>query len=156
MAVAVGACRGPAGPELPRATGYVEATEIRVAAKVAGRVKTVDVTEGARVTAGATVATLATTDVDFALQRARAERARAVADVRVVEAGARVEDVRQAEAQVAAAAADQNAAEAELVAARGDAARFEQLLQNRAGSQKQRDDAVARRDAARQAARRRR
>ena len=59
-----------------------------------------------------------------------------------------MEDVRQAEAQVAAAAADQKAAETELVAARGDEARFVQLLQNRAGSEKQRDDAVARRELA--------
>ena len=79
VAVLLGACRGPASPAAPRATGYVEATEIRVAAKVAGRVTTVEAVEGARVAAGATLATLATTDVDFALQRARADRARAIA-----------------------------------------------------------------------------
>ena len=49
---------------------------------------------------------------------------------------------------MAAAASDQRAAEAELTAARADEARFEQLLRNRAGSQKQRDDAVARRELA--------
>jgi HlyD family secretion protein len=142
------ACRNNGEPQPPRASGYVEATEVRVSAKVPGRVATVAAVEGARVEAGATLATLLTTDIDFALQRARAERAQAAAQVRLLEAGARVEDVKQADAQVAASAAEQKAAEAELAAARTDEARFEQLLRNRAGSQKQRDDAVARRELA--------
>lgn len=104
--------------------------------------------EGARVEAGATLATLLTTEIDFALQRARAERAQAAAQVRLLEAGSRREDVQQAEAQVAVADADVKAAEAEVTAARADEARFDQLLRNRAGSQKQRDDAVARRELA--------
>jgi len=138
--------RAPEGP--PRATGYVEATDLRIASKIPGRVATVAVEEGARVEAGAVLATLSTTDIDFALDRARAERAQAVAQLRLVEAGPRDEDVRQAEAQLAAAAADRRATEAELTAARADEARFEQLLLNRAGSRKQRDDAVARRELA--------
>ena len=64
----------------------------------------VNVAEGARVEAGATCSsTLATTDVDLALQRARAERAQADAQVRLLQAGSRPEDIQQAEAQVAAA-----------------------------------------------------
>jgi HlyD family secretion protein len=91
------------------------------------------------------VVAIATTDADLALDRARAERAQADAQLRLVRAGARVEDVRQAEAQRAAAASDQRAAEAELASARTDEARFEQLVEKRAGSAKQRDDAAARR-----------
>ena len=99
----------------PRATGYVEATDVRVAAKVRGRVETVSAAEGARVDAGATSSPLSTTDVDLALRRARAERAQAVAQLQLLRAGSRAEDIRQAEAQVAAAAAaDRKAAEAEL------------------------------------------
>lgn len=142
------ACGADSSSAPPRATGYVEATDLRVAAKVPGRVATVAVEEGARVESGAVLVTLSTTDLDFALERARAERAQALAQVRLVDAGPRDEDVHQADAQVAAAAADRRAAEAELTAARADEARFEQLLQNRAGSQKQRDDAVARRELA--------
>ncbi len=104
--------------------------------------------EGARVEAGAVLARVATTDIDFAVSRVRAERAQAAAQLALLVAGSRPEDVRQAEAQSAAAASDMRAAEADLAAARADEARFEQLLQNRAGSRKQRDDAVARRELA--------
>lgn len=141
-------CRRETAPAAPRASGYVEATEVRVASKVPGRVAEVRVVEGARVAAGDILVTLSTTDVDLALGRVRAERAQAEAQLRLVRAGSRVEDIRQAEAQEQAAAADWRAAEAELTAARADEARFEQLLQRKAGSQKQRDDAVARRQLA--------
>jgi HlyD family secretion protein len=63
-------------------------------------------------------------------------------------AGTRPEDIHQLEAQVAAAAADRQAGQAELEAARTDEARFEQLLRNKAGAQKQLDDATARRELA--------
>jgi len=130
------------------ASGYVEATDVRVAAKVAGRVETVAVTEGQRVTAGQVLVTLATTETDLAISRAVAERAQAVAQLRLLQAGSRVEDVRQAEAQAAAAESDKRAADAELAAARIDETRFEQLIAANSGSRKQRDDAVARRQTA--------
>jgi HlyD family secretion protein len=142
------ACRAGSEPAGPRASGYVEATEVRVATKVAGRVQAVNVVEGARVAAGDLVATLSTTDTDLAVNRALAERAQADAQWRLLRAGSRPEDISQAEAQVAAAGADRRAAESELAAARTDAARFEQLVQKRAGTVKQRDDAVARRELA--------
>jgi HlyD family secretion protein len=128
-----------------RATGYVEATEVRVSARVPGRVAEVLVTEGQRVEAGASVATLSTAEIELALRRATAERAQADAQLRLLQRGARPEDIAQAEAQLAAAQSDQRAAEAEQTAAATDEARFDQLLARRAGSQKQRDDAAARR-----------
>ena len=146
--VAAAGCGARDAGTPPRATGYVEATDVRVTAKIAGRVASVVVSEGARVEAGAVLATLAPTDVDFALARARAERAQAAAQVALLVAGSRPEDVRQADAQAAAAAAELRAAQSELSAARADEVRFDQLLRNRAGSQKQRDDAVARRELA--------
>ena len=145
---AVSGCRSQADKAPPHATGYVEATDVRVATKVSGRVATVNVTEGARIEAGAVVATISTTDVDLALARVRAERAQAAAQLDLLLSGSRREDIRQAEAQAAAAAADRKAAEAEVSSARADEARFEQLLANKAGSVKQRDDAVARRELA--------
>jgi HlyD family secretion protein len=108
----------------------------------------VNVTEGARIEAGSVVATISTTDVDLSLARIRAERAQAAAQLDLLLSGSRPEDIRQAEAQAAAAAADRKAAEAEVSSARADEARFEQLLANKAGSVKQRDDAVARRELA--------
>ncbi len=132
----------------PKASGYVEATEVKIASKVPGRVAEVRVNDGARVTAGQVVVLLQTTDTDLAISRAQADRAQAQAQLRLLQAGTRPEDIQQGEAQVAAATADKRAADAELSAARDDEARFEQLLRNRAGSQKQRDDAVARRELA--------
>jgi HlyD family secretion protein len=146
--IAVAGCRSGAEEAPPHATGYVEATDVRVATKVSGRVATVAVIEGARIEAGAVVATISTTDVDLALARVRAERAQAAAQLDLLLSGSRPEDIRQAEAQAAAAGADRKAAEAEVSSARADEARFEQLLANKAGSAKQRDDAVARRELA--------
>ncbi|TAK16430.1 MAG: HlyD family efflux transporter periplasmic adaptor subunit [Acidobacteria bacterium] len=130
------------------ASGYVEATDVRVAAKVAGRVESVAVSEGQRVTAGQVLVTLATTETDLAMARVQADRAQAVAQLRLLQAGSRAEDIRQAEAQAAAAESDKRAADADLAAAKVDEARFEQLIAANSGSKKQRDDAVARRQLA--------
>ena len=148
LAASLGACRREPPPATARASGYVEATEVRLASKVAGRVATVTVAEGQRVTAGQVLVTLSTTDTDLALRRARAEREQADAQWRLVGAGARIEDVRQAEAQIGSAESERRVAEAELASARIDEARFEQLLRARAGTEKQRDDALARRQIA--------
>jgi HlyD family secretion protein len=148
IVVAGGACRSASEPSARRASGYVEATEVRMSSKVAGRVHRVNVVEGARVAAGDLLVTLSTTDTDLALDRTAAERAQADAQLRLLRAGARPEDISQAEAQLAAATADQRAAESELAAATLDEARYEQLVQKRAGTVKQRDDAVARRELA--------
>jgi len=132
----------------PRASGFVEATDVRLSAKVGGRVLEMNAIEGARVSAGERLVVLDTTDVELALQRVRAERSQALATLRLLEAGARPEEIRQAEAQAAAARAERQAAQAELAAAQTDAERFERLVAGRAGAEKQRDDAVARRDLA--------
>jgi HlyD family secretion protein len=143
----VSGCQREASP--PRlATGYVEATDVRAAARVGGRVAEVTVAEGAVVKAGDVIARLGTAELDLALRRAHAERAQADAALRLLRAGPRPEDVDQAAAQVAMAAADVRAAETERDAARSDEARFDQLLAARAGSVKQRDDARARRELA--------
>jgi HlyD family secretion protein len=143
-AAAVAGCRGQASDGGTRASGYVEATEVRVAPEVGGRILEIGVLEGDRVSAGAIIARLDDTDVKIALQRAQAERDQAAAQLRLLRAGARVEDVRQASAQLESAQADVKAAEAELESARDDLSRFEALLASNAGSRKQRDDAATR------------
>ena len=148
LALAGAGCRGTAVAPTRTASGYVEATDVRVAAKVAGRVATVAVNEGQRVQAGQVLVTLTTTETDLAVGRAQADRAQATAQLRLLQAGSRAEDVLQAEAQQASAEADVKAAEADLASARADEARFEQLLASKSGSQKQRDDAVTRRQLA--------
>lgn len=136
----------PAGP--PRTSGYVEATEVHVASRVGGRVHQVLAVEGDRVVAGARLVTLLTTEISLTRDRAEAERAQAVAQLRLLQAGARDEDRVQAEAQVTAAVSDRRVAEADLATTRADEARFEQLVRQAAGTTKQRDDAVARREVA--------
>jgi len=148
LALAIDACGGRAAEGPARASGYVEATEVRVGPQVGGRLIEVAVSEGDRVAVGALLARLDTADVDIALRRAEADRDQAVAALKLLEAGARSEDIRQAQAQVQSAQADVQAAESELQAASADLQRFEALLQSNAGSRKQRDDAVTRRDVA--------
>jgi HlyD family secretion protein len=106
--------------------------------------------EGDRVRRDEVIARFDTRDVELALRRARAEREHAVAQLKLLQAGARPEDIRQASAQVESARAETSAAEAELKSAETDLERFEQLLKSNSGSQKQRDDAATRRDVSRQ------
>ena len=144
VAVTAARCRGQANPDQARASGYVEATEVRVAPDIGGRILEVAVNEGDRIEAGALVARLDDTETSIAVRRAQAERDQAVAQLRLLQAGARAEDIRQARAQVESAQADVVAAEAELRSGRDDLARFEGLLASNAGSRKQRDDAATR------------
>ncbi len=145
FAVLLAACRPAPPPDTVRVSGYVEATEVRVAPEVGGRLVELRADEGDRVSAGQVLARLDPRDLELTLARLRAERDQAAAQLRLLLAGARVEDLRQAEAQVRSAEADVRAAEAELAAAVSDLERFEALLQSNAGSIKQRDDAATRR-----------
>ncbi len=142
------ACKDKPPADRVRVSGQVEATDVQVAAQVAGRMLELKVAEGDRVKVGDLLARLDTADAELALTRARADRQQADAQLRLLLAGARVEDVRQAEAAVAASETEVRAADAELSAARADVDRFEMLLASKSGSRKQRDDAVTRRDVA--------
>jgi membrane fusion protein YbhG len=142
------ACHRNAPATSNRATGYVEATEVRVSAEVGGRLVDLKVAEGDRVSAGDVIARIDTADTDLALRRAMAERDQAQAQFALVRAGSRPEDIRQASAQAQSAQADIRAAQAELDAAAADLERFENLLRANAGSVKQRDDAATRKEVA--------
>lgn len=131
-----------------RVSGFVEADDVQVAAEVGGRVVELSFDEGDRVEAGQVLVRLDTRDTELALTRARAERAQAEAQLRLLQAGSRPEEIRQAGAQVAAADAEVAAAEAELASAAADLERYEALLRANAGSVKARDDARTRRDVA--------
>ena len=143
------ACAKEAPSDRLRASGHVEATEVRLAPDVGGRVLTLNVKIGDRVTPGQTILTLDPKDAELAMQRGKAEQAHAEAQLRLLLAGARPEDIRQAESQVAIANADLAAARSELEAAEQDLDRFDTLLKNNSGSKKQRDDAETRRNVAR-------
>ena len=142
------ACAPAADPNQLRVSGHVEATEVRLAPEMGGRVLTLDVKEGDKVEAGARILTLDATDLTLSIARAKTEQASAEAQLRLVRVAARPEDVRQAEAQVEAAKADIPATLAELEAANADLKRYELLLERKSGAQKPRDDAATRRDVA--------
>ena len=147
-AIGLAACHRGADAPAARASGYVEATDVRVAPEVGGRLLEVKVNEGDRIAAGDVIARIDTADAELSLRRAQAERDQAQAQLALLLAGSRPEDVRQASAQVQAAQADVKAAQADADAAAADLQRFEDLLRANAGSVKQRDDAATRRDVA--------
>jgi multidrug resistance efflux pump len=142
---AAGCNRG--GDNRPRATGYVEATEVRVAAEVGGRVLEC---ASPRATASPPTAHRPTRYLRRGADRPAAPgRARPGRRPAPSPAGRRrAEDIRQARAQTDSSDADVRAAVSEQQSAEADVQRFEALLQSNAGSVKQRDDAVTRRDVA--------
>jgi len=148
VALAIAGCHRGGDAANTRATGYVEATDVRVAPEVGGRLVTLEVVEGQRVAAGDVVGRLDTADTELAVRRASAERAQAQAQLALLQAGSRAEDIRQASAQLQSARSEVKGAQAELDAAAADLERFESLLRANAGSVKQRDDARMRRDVA--------
>lgn len=133
-----------------RASGHVEATEVRLAPDVGGRITELLVEEGDAVSAGQVILRVDARDAQLAVERARADLRQAEAQLKLLQAGSRREDIAQAQAQAQAARDELGAARAELAAAEADLQRFEALLQSNAGSRKQRDDAAARRDVARE------
>jgi HlyD family secretion protein len=141
-------CTSSAPADRIRASGHVEATDVRVAPEVGGRLLELLIDEGSTVKAADVIARLDTRDTDLALDRLRAERKQADAQLRLLQAGSRPQDVQQAAAQAQASEAEVAAAEADLKSAEADLARYQALLDAHAGSRKQRDDAVTRRDVA--------
>ena len=142
------ACRDKTPQDRVRVSGHVEADDVQIAPEVAGRVLELRVAEGDRVNRGDVIARLDTRDTELALARAHADRDQADAQLRLLLAGSRTEDIRQAQAQATASRADVQAAEADLSNAQADLERYEALLQANAGSRKARDDAQMRRDVA--------
>lgn len=148
--MAVAACRETEPSNTVRVSGHVEATEVQLSGEVGGRIVELRVNEGDRVARGDVIARLDARDVELQVARARADRAAAEAQLRLLQAGSRPEEIRQAEAQVASANAEVAALDAELKNAETDLQRFESLLQANAGTTRQRDDAKARVDVLRE------
>ena len=137
------------------ASGHVEATEITVSTKIGGILESVPFEEGDSVARGQELARVETIDIELALNVARAERDQAQADLALRIAGAREEDIAEAQAQVRRAEADLaeaqaqvRRAEADLSGAERDLERMEGLLASGSGTAKTRDDARTRRDVA--------
>lgn len=121
------------------ASGHVEATDVRIATKIAGRLESLLVQEGDVVRAEQLLGAIATTDLKLALDQARAERDQAAAEYRLRLMGARKEDVAELEAQIESVRSD-------LESAQKDLDRMQGLLDKGSGTTKARDDATTRRD----------
>jgi len=150
VTLAASACAPDTPANVLRVSGHVEATEVHVASEVGGRILELRAAEGDRLNRGDVIARLDTRDTELQVQRGRADRAASVAQLKLLEAGARVEDIRQAEAEVQAAEAEAMAIEADLKAAQLDLDRAQALLEANAIAQKQRDDARAKVDGIRE------
>jgi len=127
-----------------QASGHIEATEIRLAAKVGGRLLEAPFEEGNTITTGELVARLETVDAEHQLAQARANAEAADAQLRLLLAGSRAEDLRRAEDQMAQA-------QAELDAARRDLDRLSGLADRGSATEKSRDDAATRMEIAERA-----
>jgi HlyD family secretion protein len=98
--------------------GIIEADEVRVSAKLGGRLSEVLVHEGDELKAGQVVARLEHADLDAEQQRAAAASRAAEAALRDLERGSRPEQIAAARAHVAETTAARQGAEAQLATAR--------------------------------------
>jgi HlyD family secretion protein len=144
LLVVVTACGSDRNNGRIHASGHIEATEVRLAAKVGGRLVEAPFEEGDRVSQGEVVARLETIDAELRLAEARAVVDSADAQLRLLLAGSRAEDLRRAEDQLAQA-------RAELDAAARDFDRLDGLAQRGSATAKARDDAATRREIAERA-----
>ena len=147
LTAAVMACDGSATGSF-EATGTLEVTEIHVSATVPARVVRVLVNEGASVRAGDTLAILTQPTLDAEILQRRARARAAEANLSDLVGGARTDEVRRAESELAAA-------DAEAERATRDAERLRGLAERQVISAQQYDAAramvastVARRQAA--------
>src|SRR5918996_6063651 len=90
---ALAACTQEAPPNEVRASGHVEATDVRLAPEVGGRIVLLAVKEGDRVAANDVVLRLDGRDHELGVQRAKAEQTQAEAQLKLLLAGSRREDI---------------------------------------------------------------
>jgi HlyD family secretion protein len=119
------------------ASGHVEATEVTLSSKVGGTLEWFELEEGDQITLGQEIARMDTVDFELSLAAAEADRLLADSVLRLREAGFRDQEIAEASAQVSRARAD-------LDAANRDLRRYQALLDRGSGTEKTRDDALAR------------
>lgn len=97
-----------------RLGGNVDVREVDLAFRVPGRIAAIPVEEGARVVAGATLATLDTATLDSRIAQADAQLGASQAELAKARAGSRPQEISQARARLAAAQAALDEAEADV------------------------------------------
>ena len=134
LLVAGGGCRWR-GVQ-PDGSGTIDCTQVQVAPQVAGRVVELPPQEGDVLKQGALVARLDARDYELKRDEARAALANAQAQLDLLRAGARVEDIERAREAV-------REARAASLAAAADRRRIAEVFAAGSATQKQQDDAVA-------------
>jgi HlyD family secretion protein len=119
------------------ASGTLEATEVKVSAKVPGQIEQLLVQEGSQVKAGDTLAVLDHATLEFQWQQAQAGVELAQAQYQLLVKGSRSEDIRTAEEAVTQSRSSFENAET-------DYKRMKELFASHTVSQKQMDDAESR------------
>jgi HlyD family secretion protein len=136
LALAAACSRGTARDVLT-ASGTIEARQVRLSAKTPGDLLEIPVREGDRVKPGQRIAVIDHSILDIQLRQAEAGAALAEAQLDLLKAGARVEDIRQTEAAV-------RQAETTLQTAEADARRMRELAAKGSVTSKTAEDAEAR------------
>lgn len=133
--------RGELPANVIAASGTVEATEMDVSARVPGRIVRLLVDEGDPVKAGQVIATLDSEDLQAQVDQAKGGLASAQAQLRDLQKGSREEQIRQARAEVARAAASRSGAARMLRIARESLTKSSDLKAQLAGAQSGYDSA---------------
>jgi HlyD family secretion protein len=123
----------------PDGSGTIECTQVQVPSLIAGRIVALPPQEGAALKKGDLVGQIDTADLELKRQEARAALALAQAQLDLVQAGSRIEDVQRASNQVVEAHAAATAAQADLQ-------RIAAVFAKNSATPKQRDDAQANAD----------
>lgn len=148
LCLLISACQWPWGGEAVSTditlAGSVEAREIDLAFQVPGRIAALLADEGDTLSAGQAVARLDPRDYELNVARGRAEAEVAKAALTLLEAGARPQELRVAEAAV-------SQAEAQLRFARAELRRVESLVSKKLAAQEQLDQLLLQEDVARAA-----
>ena len=133
--VALQSCNEETDPNLISASGNIEATEVTVSSKSAGQIQSISVDEGANVKEGEILVRLDHSLLDVQLRQSQALIEQSEAQLRLLQSGAREEDISIAIKQV-------ELAEINLQQAKEDRDRFELLLESSTITRKQFDDAA--------------
>lgn len=117
------------------ASGTIEATNVTISSKIAGQIKTILVDEGSKVKKDDLLMNIDHDLLDIQLRQAQASVEQAYAQLKLLQAGARIEDVKLAEEQV-------RLAKINLEQATADKDRLEKLYETSTITKKQYEDAV--------------
>lgn len=136
FAVILAGCGNDKEIEFIEASGTIESTNITVSSRTAGNIETINFIEGSKVNAGDTIIIIDHELLEIQLQQAIAGKDAAEAQLNLMLAGAREEDINQAEQNL-------NQAKVNYQTAERDKQRMQNLYDSRSITKKQYEDAIA-------------